>query len=247
MVTIGEGVQRLQSAYSKGMPSKDIRLTARHIYSNLLTGRATLLTQQSNKNQKINNTCYSLLSFVELEKASVHEVSFAPAGCTVLKSKNKLPRLISGIDSMLFKSIVSLDGSLSFDLKEFETIKYTKGSKFTSKKGKAYLRNGYLYVVNSSLKLKGISTEGLFYDPIEVMDFNIASGLCDNCACISAYDIEFPIDGNLFRTVIDIAYNETVLKFTQMSEDKKPNASDDNFVRGTAYKTNNLQTDDGNG
>jgi len=51
---VGEIIQRVQSAYSKGAESSDSRLSRRHIYSIVNTTRSTLLFNKLNKRQFIN-------------------------------------------------------------------------------------------------------------------------------------------------------------------------------------------------
>ena len=240
MILIGEAIQRIQSVYSKGVQSKDSRLTDRHIYSAMITARGTLIKQQSNKRQNINDWIYQIIPCVELIDAPLHECINAPNnGTYILRSKDKLPKMISDIDETLAKSITTLDGSQRFDLVEFENTKYIKGNKFTGKKTRAYIRNSYLYITTLT-KTKGVTIEGLFEDPIEVFNFpTTICGDCPDCKCKSYLDLEFPIDRDLLKTMIDMSAQELVGIFTQMSEDKNTNASDDNFVRDTFYKTNN--------
>src|ERR1044072_643428 len=95
---IEEAIQRLQSPYSKGVQSKDSRLTSRHIYSCLLTGRGTIIKRMYNANQYVSQNNYIWLPCVELQQASYHECRCAPKGITMLRSKEKLPKFIAGID-----------------------------------------------------------------------------------------------------------------------------------------------------
>ncbi len=71
--TIGEAIQRVQSMYSKGVQSRSSRLSARHIYSALITARSILIKQQSNKNQKANQWTYQVLPCVELIKSTISD------------------------------------------------------------------------------------------------------------------------------------------------------------------------------
>jgi len=52
---VEEAIQRVQSMYSRGLQSKDSRLSSRHIYSALCSGRATLIQQQIDKGQKLSD------------------------------------------------------------------------------------------------------------------------------------------------------------------------------------------------
>lgn len=241
MILISEIIQRTQSAYSKGVESKDSRLTDRHIYSADITARANLIRNQSSKTQYQSNWVYQTLPYVALEKVSIHELSFVPKGCIVLKSVKPLPKLISDIDAELFRSITSLDGLTSITMTRFDTMQYNSGNKFTAKNPRAYIRKGYLYVTIYT-QLEAITIDGIFEDPIEVYQFNLdAYPDCTDCICKSAYDIEFPIDRNLMNALIKLANEELILLFTQMSEDDTNNASDDGESKNIVHSPQQQQ------
>jgi hypothetical protein len=229
--TIGEAIQRVQSLYSKGVQSKDSRLTDRHIYSCLCTSRSTILQQKSNKDQFISTWNYQTLPCVPLELAPLHECPCAPQGITMLRSKERIPKIISGIDSTLMLSLSTLDNSLSFDYKEFDTFKYTKGRKYTSTKPFYFFRNGYVYLGNIKT-IPAIPVVGMFHDPVEAYLYPSCEE-CEECLCKEPYDMEFPIDGELLKPIVEMTYQETLQIFSQMKEDRSNNASDDGDSKGT--------------
>lgn len=234
MVTIEEAIQKVQSMYSKGVQSSSSRLSSRHIYSALITARSVIIRQMHNKNQFINNYIYQTLPCVELEEAPLVECECVPEGCKLLRTKYKIPKPIAGLDNLLIKSITSLDGETNFSLEEFEHKKYSGGNKFTSKKSKTFLRNGRLYLTVYT-QLKAISLDLLIDDPIEGHRF---PSLCDEnkCDCISNFDFDFHIDGNSLDGVAKIAYNELIVLFGQMKEDKNSNSTDDNQISGMVHQ-----------
>jgi hypothetical protein len=230
MLTIGEAIQRVQSQYSKGVQSQDSRLTDRHIYSALITARSTFLRQQANKKQRISGWMYQVLPCVELILAPVHECPAAPSGMTILRSKHQLPSPITGLDSMLIKSVTTLDGKITIDETQFHLEKYAKGNKYTAKKPTLYIRNRYMYITVLKI-LKTVPVEGLYDDPLEAYHFPMLCDddiECEDCGCISNYDYDFPVDGNLMDTIAKFAANELLGMFLQMTEDKSANSSDDN-------------------
>lgn len=236
MVLISEIIQRIQSAYSKGVQSKDTRLTDRHIYSAALTARGTLIEQQANKTQYINDWVYQTLPYVRLEKAPITGVN-VPKSKVILKSVNPLPKLVSNISKRLIRSVTSLDGSISFSSTTFSLNKYNKGNKYTGDKSKVYVRNKYLYLTVLT-QLEAISIDAIFEDPIEVYQFNLDNdpNPCDDCKCKSAYDIEFPIDRDLLGAVVRLAEPELISLFSQMTEDTTNNAIDDNSTKNIIHQ-----------
>lgn len=233
---LGEIIQRVQSAYSRGLQSKDTRLTARHIYSATSSGRATLLSQQYNKNQKVNQWSYQTLKCVELIKAPIHECPCIPsAGCMVLRSRFKIPQPISGIDKHLIQSVTSLDGSIRFDEGAYETSKYMDGNKYTAIKPDYYFRNEYLYV--TTLKnLKVISVTGLFNDVVVAHQYSSFCPECDDCNCNDIMGMEYPMDGDLITALIQLAHQELIGLMKQMTEDRSNNAKDDTGTEGMVHQ-----------
>ena len=225
-------IQRVQSLYSKGVHSDDTRLTSRHIYSALSTARATILRQQANKNQKINDWNYQILPCIELQPAAIHECPCIPTnGCTILRSKHKLPRPITGLNNNLIKYVTSLDGSIRFDENSFENNKYMLGSKYTSTKPDFYFSNGYLFV--TVLKnLKAIRASILADDFIEANAFPSFCGPCTDCECEDIMSLEFPLDANLILPVLDISNQELIILMKQITEDRPNNTTDDTSSAG---------------
>lgn len=227
MLTIGDTIQRVQSLYSRGVESKDTRLTRRHIYRATVTARSTIIRNQANKNQKLSHWAYSLLPCTELVSAPVHECDCVPQGCTLLRTKYKLPRLISGIDGELIKSVTTMDGKTRFGIMQYENDKYADGCKYTGGKPAAYLRDGYLYVTVSKT-LKAVSLEGLFEDIVEVFFYPNICGECEECEpCQDIMKLDFPLDEGMISSLLQLTGNELVIIFKQMSEDRYNNSTDE--------------------
>jgi len=231
MYTIGEVVQRFQSGYSKGIPSKDTRLSPRYIYSAIKNARSELIRQKSNKNQRLSDWIYQTLYCIELEKVStnISNNGIQTTG-SVLRSKKEIPQPIADMDADLFENITTIDGATNLSYTSFTNSGYTKGNKYTSKARQVYIRDRRVYVTNT-LALKGITTNGIFEDPLEVYLFNLDNYPdCPECRCKPAWDIEFPLDGNLLHTLMMLARDELIVLFSQMQEDTTNNASDDSDV-----------------
>ena len=243
---IKELIQRVQSLYSKGVQSDDSRLSARHIYSKLLSARARLITQKVNKRQKISQWVYQTLDCVKLVKAMPYECPCLPAvGCSILRTKLELPAPLTGtLDGHTIQSVTSVEGSITFDETTWKAKKYSAGSKYTSKKPDFYIRNNYLYITVKGAP-KVISITGLFENPLEVAKFpsicgeatcsevqqrtdqpvgNTPSDACPEC--MSPLDLELPIDKAMVETLIEMAANELIAVFNQGQEDISNNNLD---------------------
>lgn len=227
MTKIGEALQLTQSLYSKGVQSKDSRLSPRQVYAETIIARSVILRQQIGKHQIVNEWSYQILPCVELIKALPYECPCVPSnGCSILRTKYKLPTPIGGLDDMLIRSVTTLDGGEKIDLTSFEQVKYDNGKKYTSTKSGYYIRNQYAFITHKE-QLKGLSMDGLFDDPIEVHNFPSLCGLCEDCECLDIMDYDFPADKNALKGICQLAANRLIIMFGQMKEDKIGNASDD--------------------
>jgi len=226
-MNLGKAIQRVQSLYSRGVQSKNTRLSSRHIYSAICSGRSTLISQQYNKGQKIGQWAYQPLPCVEMITAKAHEcVGAPPSGCTVLRGKHKMPQPITGIDKHLIQSVSSIDGTTeSYDETTLATSKYAEGDKFTSNKPQFYIHNGYPFITVKKM-VKAIMIVGVFNDPVEA---NLFPTLCDceDCLCNEITEMDFPIDSNLETALFQLASNELIAQFKQSKEDRSANTVDD--------------------
>lgn len=228
MNTIGELIQRVQSGYSEGVQSDDSRLTNRHIYNKLLTSRSRLLSDISKKRQKINQWNYQTLPCVELIQAPLHECPcIPPSGCTILRTKYRLPKPLSNYDKHLIQSVTSLEGDTIFSEISWENKKYKNSNKYTAKKPDYFIRDKYLYItVITSLQV--VSITGIFQDPMEVYDYpSFCEEDCTDCEdCSNIMDRDFPIDGEDSDVLVQMAVEELLTLFGRGKEDVTNNTID---------------------
>lgn len=229
---VEEAIQSLQSLYSKGVQSKDTRLSSRHIYSTLINARTTVLKQQANKKQRINEACYQPLDCLKLEKAPIHDCPCAPTGDKfILRTEQELPKIISSLDKPIIQFISSIDGSIRFDKTTFETVKYNWADKYTSTKPRYYIRKNRLYITAITM-MKAVSASVVAEDPIQATLVTSLCEECESCACKSYLDMEFYTDRDTFKSVLALAEDELIRLFGQISEDNIANASDDSNIQG---------------
>lgn len=219
--------------YSRGVQSKDSRLATRHIYSELLTARSEILRQKSNKGQLISRWAYQTIPCIDLIKAKPYECQGLPINIAgdVLRTKYKLPSIVTDSSRPLITFITTLDGLTRFDYITFEANKYSPGNKYTAVKPNFLIKNGYGFITHR-LELKGVMLEAIFDDPLEAYLFPSSCTACGDCACKDMQDYNFPIDRALLKATTQLANNNLILLFKQMTQDKTNNASDDTSVAG---------------
>lgn len=226
--TIGELIERVQSLYSKGVKSDDSRLSNRHSYHKLVSSRNRLVSQQVKKRQKISDWNYIVLPCVELIQVDNHSCPCIPApGCKVYRTKYKLPKVLTDLNIHLIQWVMSIDSGKMLDEISREAYLYHAGNKYTAKHLRYILEDGHLFVYGDKIP-KFIRIKLLAEDPIEAYNFPSAcKENCEDCQdCTNMMDKEFPIDGDLVDTLIELAAKELVEFFSQGQEDQSNNGAD---------------------
>lgn len=224
---LGELIQRIQSLYSKGVQSQSTRLRNRHIYNKLLTVRSKLISQEYKKKQRISSFNFQTLPCVELIKVPAHDCPcIPPVGCTIVRSKHKLPRPLSGLNGHIITSVSSIDRNIKIDEVALNAVKHLKGNKYTSKRANYFIYQDYLYLTIPT-KIQIVSVTGLFEDPIEANNF---PSYCDETSskkpCIDYLNTDFPIDMDMVDTLVEMSLNELISVFSQGIEDITTNSRD---------------------
>lgn len=224
---IKEAIQRIQSLYSKGVESDDTRLSERHIYNKLLSVRNELISKKMKSRYPINDFNYQYIPCIKMLPSPKYDCSFLPnTNCFILKSENPIPDIFMGINEEAIKYVMSIDGSISYSRTTYESLKYKKGSKYTSKTNEYFFKNKYLFITNR-LDSTVISINAVFQDPIKAM---LYSGDCgtelSKIECLDVLEQEFMVDSDLLDMIIKITAEELVILFSKNIEDKTNNTAD---------------------
>lgn len=228
-MTIHEIIQRVESLYSKGVQSRNSRLTKRHIYNKLISVRAKLIAEESKKKQKTNQWNYQTLSCVELIETDIHECPcLPPLGCKILRTKYKLPKPLTNYSYHLIQSVTSLDGNISYQETTWSKKKYQSGNKYAKYTPDYFIRNGYLYITYSKGP-KIVTITGLFSDPVAASSYPnycMENSTSETNDCQNYLDADFPIDNEMIDTLISITIDELVILFSKNIEDLTNNSYD---------------------
>jgi len=215
-------IQRVQSIYSHGVQSDDSHLSDRHIYNALSTARLKVLSLDTHKRKTLNPLSYQILECVELEKAPTHECPcLPPIGCDILKTKHKVPRIISN------RTVTSIDGSVVYMEVSWTEKIYKNANKYTAKKPDYYAKNEYLYITNQR-GISAVNISGVFEDALSVEMF---PSLCKDVGCFDPYQVEFPLSGEAIESVLEIAYRDLLLLFNQTTSDTANNGKEEREVQ----------------
>lgn len=223
---IKELIQRVQSAYSKGVQSRSTRLSSRHIYSALVSGRQRLISQQVKKRQKISDWNFLVLPCVELIKVPNHECPcIVDSSCEVYRTRYPLPKTLTNLNKHLIEYVMSIENSIKIEEVSRTEHIFNSGNKYTNHKPKFIIEKGHLFFpVKNSPGI--VRIKFLPEDPIEAYKYPSLCQCTDCDDCESILEKEFPIDGDMIKTLIEITVVELVETFSKVQEDITNNSID---------------------
>ena len=163
MTTIGEVVSRVRESIKAEV--QDSFVTDRYLYSLILKNAQLYMRRQDNSNKLMKfSSVWQALPFVELIEVDKVEAecSGIQSGCTIKRTKEKLPVFMEGYWGPLIRTVSSID--TSFEVQPTNPGTYTSMTKTTShkyNKTKYYWwLNDYIYIPN--VEWDAIKVEGIF-------------------------------------------------------------------------------------
>jgi hypothetical protein len=196
MTTIGESISRVRTILK--IVSEDSFITDRQVYSILSKYAKTVIRRQDNEKKLMQyEGLFEFLPFEELEEVSKIDAgcSGIVGKCTIMRTAEKLPKLMNGANGPLIRKVFSIDGTYGFEkttLNNFISIKNSVNYKYNKSKY-FYYRDGYLYFPDWDGE--AVMIEGLWEDTLD--------GRCamkeDDCTLMQ--DRPFPMPDYLFSEI----------------------------------------------
>ncbi len=204
MTTIGEAISRVRNTLKA--VKEDPFLTDRTIYFAIIKYGKTLLKREDNQNRLMKiSSLFTNLPFVELIEVDKIEAQCTGvySGCTIKRTKEKLPQLFEGMFGPVLRTVSSIDGEIELMRTEpgtYVSMTKTTNFKYNKKKYFWYL-NGYLYLPN--VEWEAIKVEGIF-------EGDRADFLCetDTNQCIAKQDQQLPFPEYLFSEIEQFTIQE---------------------------------------
>lgn len=222
VTTVSEAISRIRNQIKS--VNVDAFVTDRYIFSLILKHISWLIKREDDKGvlRKYSNIFHTLDHFpmIDVDRADVGCFCIT-SGCTIKRSKYKLPPTYDGSYGPIIRSITSIDGTTLLtqtypstyqSMIKQKTFKYNKTIYY-------YLLNGYLYIPN--VTWPAVRVEGLFRSGIG--DYN-----CDTeHDCIYRQDEPFSVPMYLFGEM-----EQNVMKDLSVSI-QIPSDNDDDFISNT--------------
>jgi hypothetical protein len=210
--TIGEAVSRIRNQIKA--VKQDAFLTDRFLYSMLIKHAKWLMKREDGK-MKLLSFASVIQSIDDVELIEVDKVEACctglQAGCTIKRTKHKLPVFMQGYIGPLIRSITSVDGSQELQpTLPSSYLNISKSTTFKYNKAKYYwYLNDYLYFPN--LDWDAVRVEGIFED-------DICSFTCiDDCCTPRAFQL-FNVPDYLHGEVEAATLKDLIMMFQLPSD-----------------------------
>ena len=218
MTTNREAISRLRNLIKA--VNEDAFITDRYIYSLLIKHSKAILHRKDVEDKlRLNESLFETIPYVELIEIDKIEADCAgiKTGCKIMRTKKKLPKLMTATEGPIIRVVSSIDGSDIFQqciaavyvsMTLSTTFKYNKTHYF-------WYKNGYLYFPN--ILWDAVSVEGMFEESI--------SGYCstDENDCALAQDSPLKLPDYLFSEVESLVFQDLGMLF-KIPEDAADNS-----------------------
>lgn len=203
--------------------SKDSRLSRRYVLKTLQNKAKFFIAQKLNdKSLFRENNLFKALDCLEMKKIDVYKCDILEfrACKKLMRSKCKLPELIYSKYGASILEVTSIDGEYLFrpiTLSQYRINKSRAGNDINQQF--FYLKDGYLYLPDSDVKLVSV-----YLLTLDLFD----KEQCSNCSsekCKSIWEFEFPIPDKLLEVVVSETLKELSMN-RQIQEDQNPNMQD---------------------
>lgn len=190
--TIGQAVSRVRNVIKA--VKTDAFITDRFIYSLILKYSDMYIKQELDKGRsQMLNPLYKTLPCVDLVEVNKVEACCDIAGCTIFRTKDKLPKIMTNITGLLVRSVTSIDGSTLVNRTEpstYQQLIKTSGAKYNKTKYYWFI-NDYMYFPN--LGWPQVKIDALFTG-------DISKFLCDS-PCSLIQNVASPIPEHLYALI----------------------------------------------
>lgn len=203
MTTIGEAISRVRNTLKA--VKEDPFLTDRTIYFSLTKYAKALLKREDNKKRLMTITgMFTTLSFVELIEVDKVEAECTGiySGCTIKRTKDKLPEMSEASQGPIIRAVTSLDSSV--ELHETRPTIYSSISNSTNFK---YNKTKYYWYLNGYLYFPDIEWDAIKVDA--VFEGDTSAYQCDESEiCLTRQEKQLAIPEYLFAEVEQFVIKE---------------------------------------
>lgn len=208
---------------------KDSEISLREIEKEIAIQRSLLIRNELNKKRTIDPNIVQDLGCLELEETDSSLCCNIGTGCTILQTKEDIPKTIELHYMPSITRVGPVDRrDIKYTLVSWDRAAVVGTNKYTKNLEYAVYDNNKIYVITNNNLLSYINVRGVFEDPKEVAKFK----KCDTGKSCFSPDDPYPLNQWMFAYIEDIVLK----KFSMML-----NMPMDTQTDGIDTKNNNVQ------
>lgn len=209
-----------------GKQSDDDNISHRQIGFWVDNTRALLIRRDLEKGRTVNPDLVQTIC-EEVIEVDAAECPCLTAGCTVFRTKNKIPNALEIYSKNLIMRVgPAVVGSTPFSFISYERAQYANSNKYTKHIIKAFLHNGYIYLIGETSKLtllKHISIDLVLEYPEEAANYSS----CSTGKPCYTEDSKYPIAAWMIEPLKEMVFNLNVKIAATSPSDNNNNAQHD--------------------
>jgi len=190
--SIGQAVSRVRNIIKA--VKTDAFITDRFLYSLILKYSDMYIKQELDKGRtQMLNPLYKTLPCIDLIEVNKVEACCDVKGCTIYRTRDKLPKIMTNVTGILVRAVTSIDGSTLVNRTEpstYQQLVKTSGFKYNKSKYYWFL-NDYMYFPN--LEWGQVKIDALFTG-------DISKFLCED-KCTIIQNVPSPIPEHLYALI----------------------------------------------
>lgn len=219
-ITLNKIVSDIRNMADSGQNTYEFRIEDSQISYWIDQCWATLISQSLQKRPDINDIWVQSIGCLDLIQVDKSECCEIETDCMILRTELQIPRTIDcNKDNMIIR-VESINGDIISKTNIFAS-KYNKYSKYTSTKPMWFIKNDYIYIINSNF-LSKINIYGIFETPSDLTNFIN----CNGNTCFDDNSV-YPCTSKMASTITDIVYKTKVIPYLQTPQDNINNANND--------------------
>jgi len=222
MATLNQIIFNIRNSKKGGILSDDDKVTDRQLAFIVGYYRSVLLKQAMDKGKKIPYAAKQTLSVVEMEQVDKSDDCDTPVECYTVRSVKRLPQPIDYAKGVMISYIGTIDGEESFQFQSQARTRWSRYDKYTSSLRKAYIRDGYLYIVND-LIIELVQVQGIFERPELAAEYKLNCGSDDPCF---TYDSPYPVEASMIPVITEMIFKNEMTLLSMTPQDTINDGSD---------------------
>ena len=220
--TLNKIIYNIRNSKKGGILSDDDKITDRQLAFIIGYYRAMLIKQDLDKGIKPAYASKQTLPAVEMEQVDKSSDCSAPVGCYTVRSKEPIINPIDTKKGVAITYVGTVDGEESFQFQSESRSRWSRFSTYTASLRKAYLKDGYLYIVNDII-IEVVQVQGIFENPELASKYKNCCGCTDPCF---TYDSTYPIEDSRIPLINELIFKNEMNLLSMAPQDTTNDTSD---------------------